>query len=166
MAAVKLNGKWGFIDKTGKEVIPCEYYWATDFHEGLAKVGEGRYIDKKGKIVIELKCVTSSDFKEGLALVHLPGDQNKFIFIDKTGKQAIPDSYYDVKGGFKEGKVLVKPTPAQNWVFIDKTGKEVFTSNYQRVGDFHEGMAVTLVNQDFMGHGGKYGYVGYRSKPE
>ena len=25
LASVKLNGKWGFIDKTGREAIPCKY---------------------------------------------------------------------------------------------------------------------------------------------
>lgn len=38
MAAVKLNGKWGFIDRTGKEVIPLEYSFARDFHNGVAIV--------------------------------------------------------------------------------------------------------------------------------
>jgi hypothetical protein len=30
-AAVKLNNKWGFIDKTGKAVIPCIYDEVKDF---------------------------------------------------------------------------------------------------------------------------------------
>ena len=25
LASVELNGKWGFIDKSGTEVIPCKY---------------------------------------------------------------------------------------------------------------------------------------------
>jgi hypothetical protein len=25
LAKVKLNGKWGFIDKTGKEIVPPKY---------------------------------------------------------------------------------------------------------------------------------------------
>ena len=37
-AAVCKNGKWGYIDKTGQEVIPCKYDWANPFHEGLASV--------------------------------------------------------------------------------------------------------------------------------
>ena len=38
LALVKLNGKWGYIDKTGKEVIPCKYDDACHFNNGLAKV--------------------------------------------------------------------------------------------------------------------------------
>ena len=33
-----LNGKWGFIDKTGEVAIPCKYDAADSFNEGAAKV--------------------------------------------------------------------------------------------------------------------------------
>lgn len=38
-AKVELNGKYGFIDKTGEEVIPCIYDDVHDFKDGLALVG-------------------------------------------------------------------------------------------------------------------------------
>ncbi|EAH9640326.1 WG repeat-containing protein, partial [Campylobacter coli] len=53
---VKLNGKYGFIDKNGEFVIKPNFDDAWYFREGLAKVGlNGKYgfIDKSGKIVIE-----------------------------------------------------------------------------------------------------------------
>ncbi|MGB9726533.1 MAG: WG repeat-containing protein [Minisyncoccia bacterium] len=49
------NDKWGFIDKTGKEVIPFKYDYAYDFSEGLAHVGlNGKRfcIDKTDKEVL------------------------------------------------------------------------------------------------------------------
>ncbi|WGU70951.1 WG repeat-containing protein [Capnocytophaga canimorsus] len=57
LAAVKLNGKWGFIDKTGKEVIPfiytkVDYY--DRFYKGRCKVnlnGEKIIINTKGEKV-------------------------------------------------------------------------------------------------------------------
>lgn len=30
LARVKING-WGFVDKEGKEIIPCKYDYAEDF---------------------------------------------------------------------------------------------------------------------------------------
>ena len=52
LAAVCLKGKWGFIDTTGKLVVPCVYGDATfDFEDGLALVEVGDdfgYIDKNG----------------------------------------------------------------------------------------------------------------------
>jgi hypothetical protein len=54
LAAVKLNSKWGFIDKTGREVIPRKYDEAHDFSEGLAAVKQNSkwgFIDNTGKFL-------------------------------------------------------------------------------------------------------------------
>ena len=51
-----LDGKWGFVDSTGKLAIPCKYDWAYSFSEGLAGVvldGVGFCIDKNGKEYIK-----------------------------------------------------------------------------------------------------------------
>jgi hypothetical protein len=51
LASVKLNGKYGFIDKTGQEIIPLKYDEAWSFHEGLGGVkldGKSGYVDKRG----------------------------------------------------------------------------------------------------------------------
>ena len=52
LAKVELNGKYGFIDKTGREVIPCKYDFAYGFSDGLASIelnGKWGCIDKYGK---------------------------------------------------------------------------------------------------------------------
>ena len=51
LAFVKLNGKYGFIDKIGKEVIPLKYDATEWFFRGKALVllnNEWFYIDKLG----------------------------------------------------------------------------------------------------------------------
>ena len=85
-AEVKLNGKYGFIDKTGREVIPCKYDDAESFHEGFAAVklnGKYGFIDKTGREVIPCKYDYTFKFSEGFAAVELNG---KYGFIDKKGK--------------------------------------------------------------------------------
>lgn len=45
---------WGYVDKTGKEVIPCQYDSAKNFKDGLAKVeldGKSFYINRNGEKV-------------------------------------------------------------------------------------------------------------------
>ncbi|MBD2702876.1 WG repeat-containing protein [Spirosoma sp. BT702] len=50
--------RWGFIDKTGREVIPTEYATVTLFKNGLARMEKGRvmgelkmvYLNREGKI--------------------------------------------------------------------------------------------------------------------
>ena len=48
------HNKWGYIDTTGKLVIPCQWENASDFRNGIASVwkrGKCFHIDKTGKIV-------------------------------------------------------------------------------------------------------------------
>ena len=54
----KYNGKYGFIDSNGKEVIPCQYDYAYPFYMGLAvvKIKEQMgIIDCEGKTVISFE---------------------------------------------------------------------------------------------------------------
>ena len=41
MGRILQNGKYGFINKIGKEIIPHQYDQAEDFHDGKAKVQTG-----------------------------------------------------------------------------------------------------------------------------
>ncbi|WP_308548606.1 WG repeat-containing protein [uncultured Porphyromonas sp.] len=84
-AAVCKNGKWGYIDKAGQEVIPCKYDWANTFHEGLASVrfsydsGYG-FIDTTGREVIRHRreIAVPGDFSEGLVVVKNEGNDHFF----------------------------------------------------------------------------------------
>ena len=92
--------KFGYIDKTGKVVIPFKYdYFGEEnyksgyyFSEGLSAVklnSKWGFIDKTGKEVIPPKYDLAGDFSEGLAAVGLIGEDGykfKFGYIDKTGK--------------------------------------------------------------------------------
>lgn len=95
LAAVRLNGKWGFIDKEGKVVVPCKYDGAGSFSEGLAAVmlnDKWGFIDKTGKEVAACQYYDVSEFSEGLAAV--VNDARKLGFINTTGAVAIPFSFY------------------------------------------------------------------------
>lgn len=53
----KKDGKYGYIDSTGKFVIEPRFNWAGEFSEGLARVGiggKGGVIDRTGKVVVWL----------------------------------------------------------------------------------------------------------------
>lgn len=85
---------WGFIDRSGKTVIPFIYDHAIPFTDGLAAVrkdGKAGYIDKSGKTVIPFIYDSAAPFSEGLAYVSINADLKKemthrHIIIDKTGK--------------------------------------------------------------------------------
>ena len=148
-ALVRLNGKWGFIDTTGKEVIPLKYDWAYDFFEGLAQVklnGKWGFIDKTGREICPCKYDGVDQFQEGLAAVKL---NKKYGYIDKTGREVIPCKY-DYVYDFSEG--LAKVELDGKYGFIDKTGREICPIKYDNVWSFSEGLSKVRINR-------KWGYI-------
>jgi hypothetical protein len=84
-AAVSKDGMWGFIDKTGKEVIPCIYDMVYLFSDGFAKVEQSRrsgFVDKTGNEVFPCIFNEAESFSDGLASVLLG---NAMGYIDKEG---------------------------------------------------------------------------------
>ena len=81
------NGKYGFIDRAGKLVIPCKWNGAGIFSQGLANVrsdnGKWGYIDKSGTLVIPCKWKEANHFVSGRARVK--GDDDKYYTINETG---------------------------------------------------------------------------------
>ena len=166
---ISRKGKYGFIDRTGKIVIPCKFDFAHDFSEGLALVGKGTgqfsrkygYIDMQGKQVVPFKYADAEDFSEGLARVE---KDKKYGFIDKTGKEVIPCKYGNAKE-FHEGLACVYEATKWSfgiategeWVFIDKTGKKKISCKCDFVESFSEGLA--RVEKDR-----KYGYIDITGK--
>ena len=155
MASVDINGKWGFIDTAGKEVIPGRYDWAEDFREGLAVVvrdDKWGYIDQTGKEVIP--CQFSGQalwFSEGLAAVGVgeAWEEGTYGYIDRTGKVVVPCEY-DSSWDFCEG--MVRVMRGEKVGFADATGKEVVSCKYDDANDFSEGLATVMLN-------GKCGYI-------
>lgn len=96
------SGKWGFIDKNGKEVIAPQYdgidgnfAGAYGFSEGLAGMKKGKkwgYISKTGKVAVPFIYDEIRPFSEGLAGV-LKG--NQWGFVNGAGKMVIPFKYSD-----------------------------------------------------------------------
>lgn len=89
LAVVSHDGLFGYVDKTGKEVIPLSYESAHWFSEGMAVVkkdGLYGYIDKNGNEVIPFIYEEANDFSDGLALVKKDGVCG---YIDKKGKSTL-----------------------------------------------------------------------------
>ena len=101
-------GKWGFMNKAGRLVVPPKWDGVMDFHEGLARVkiydsarhSRTGFIDTNGLIAIPLQWDDAISFSEGLAMVISNGLCG---FIKHTGEVAIApewDSCESFHGGF------------------------------------------------------------------
>ena len=83
---VPKDNKYGYIDKTGKEIVKPKYDDAYEFSEDLARVQKDDkwgFIDKTGKEVIPIKYDYAEGFSEGLAEVKL---NNKWFYINQKGE--------------------------------------------------------------------------------
>ena len=122
------DGKVGYIDISGKVVIPAKLTHGRDFSQGLATVYSGKsngwyYIDPSGKRAFDGTFEKAEAFSEGLAVV--ANDNLKFGYIDKKGKMVVMPQY-DEAYPFSDGIAAVRLDDPRKVRFIDKTGKILF----------------------------------------
>jgi hypothetical protein len=144
VAPVKVNGKFGYIDRDRRFVIRPAFDQALPFSDGLAAVrvnGLYGFIDKQGQVVVPPKYQEVGNFSEGLATVLTDREKWEWAFIDHTGKQVIAPRR-NGRSEFSNG--LAKFTDDREEGYIDKTGKVVIQPNYARADDFHNGLALVM----------------------
>jgi hypothetical protein len=150
---VQKNDKFGFIDPTGKIVLPIQYAYVEDFHEGLAAVGKKDpksraikygYMNKSGKIVIPYQYQSAGIFSDGVAVVRVRFDSSTYKatlrIIDKNGKNILGkdiSDYFNI-GPFVNGTAVVdKFAHDQHKLgLIDKSGKLVLPVEYDSILDY------------------------------
>lgn len=172
------SGDWGFIDRSGKVIIPAKFSKARPFREGAALVGgtTPRYIDETGAVIwsipeegwekaiadigladfeLESDLVWSQmgDFREGLACVKVYAGplQWRFGFIDKTGEYAVKPQFSGA-GDFSEGLAPVRSPQSGSYGYIRKDGTLAVQPRYENAAPFRDGLAAVSDK-------GKYGFI-------
>lgn len=127
LLAVAEDGRWGFINSSGDQVIGCEYDVCLDFSEGLAAVkknGKYGYVSSTGNVVIPFLYDRAHKFNEGIAPIAV---NDEWGFVDKSGKVIISPKYEEV-GRFFNGYAKVRM--GSKWGIIDRRGSEVVPCIY------------------------------------
>ncbi len=109
------EGKWGYINERGREVIPCEYDLAYNgWVDGTAVIGEKVNEDENGHA------------------------QYKYGLINQKGEMIVSPQYDDcsVGGGFiamalQTGEMDEDGDPVLNWGFLSPDGKAITEFKYQ-----------------------------------
>ncbi len=171
MAAVKLDGKWGYIDTEGRVIVEPKYDGANSFSEGLAAVqsgGKWGYIDKTGAVVIAFTFDSTFAFSEGLAAY---SSGYYYGYIDTTGAK-VTDAVYSEASSFQGGVACVKKDG--RYGYIDKTGTPVTEFIYGIEADADEGLIPVFygdssrgINTGYIGTDGKQvlDFLWYDAKP-
>ncbi|KAA6301954.1 MAG: hypothetical protein EZS26_001957 [Candidatus Ordinivivax streblomastigis] len=155
-ALVESENEYGFIDKTGKMLMPLRPINYNNiqrdaYGEGVIamKVGyKWGFIDNAGNEITPFKYdAVPYYFCSGFAPVRI---SHKWGFIDRSGKEVIPVKYEEIDYFFRD--CLAKVKLNRKWGFIDETGTEVIPPQYKEVHDFHQGLAAVKLN-------GKWGFI-------
>lgn len=134
---VYVNGKAGYIDRTGKIVLEPKFDGASYFSEGLARVSFGRdtiitegfsqgFVDESGAVVIRGDWDVASHFSEGLAAIGYDQTKQRFEFRGRTFYSSASHPWYF-------------------WGFIARTGKVVIDTKFVHVSEFRDGVAVAAI---------------------
>ena len=148
------DGRLGFIDYQGHEVIPPRFSNAGDtahFENGLAPVfeaGKGSgYIDASGKFIVGPTQVWGwgRPFHEGIAGVLIWNQQqNSAAWIDHSGK--IIFSGMGVEGTYFSEGLMSMPGPNRKWGFVNKYFQFVIEPQFDWAYEFAEGRAEVTLN--------------------
>ena len=133
------GGKNGFIDETGKEVVPPRYEESNGFSEGLAAVRAGDkwgYVNAQGEVVIAPQFTGNleeggriGNFYQGSALVFADG---KGFLIDKAGKKISRD-YAQVEETVDHQLYF---TTDEGKGVLARDGRELLPAGYDEVVSF------------------------------
>lgn len=159
-ALVKLDGKYGYLDKRGELVIPPIYEKAFNFNEGVALVVEGtgkersyKFIDKNGNEALPLESHLEPikffiDGKTGLYnnLTHKRG------IIYRDGRIEYSEEYKIVKP--YHGTLNIIGNEKRRYGLADSSGRLLLEPEYQIIFPMSEGRALVLRSKFLENSGG------------
>lgn len=138
------NTKYGYVDKTGKEVVDAKYDQASaSFREGLAYIAikdgwnyKYGFINPKGEEIVPLMYKNAENFSDGMAAVLT---KNGWGYINTKG-ELVTAAKYDDAGDFSEGLAVVELN--DKYYVINKKGEEQYQlqKSIIPVGSYHDGM--------------------------
>ena len=163
---VRVDGKWGYINRSGIVVIAPQYEMAAPFSAGLGlvvtdlKVPYLGYISDSGQMAIKPQHWQVYPFSECLAPVE---SCSEWGFINTKGHVVIFPQFIEVNH-FSEGLAAVKiserteggQTGEPKWGYVDQNGDVVIPPQFFHARPFSDGLAKVIVGD---AENGKIGYI-------
>jgi len=145
---------WGYIDKTGAQVIDFKFKEAEGFHNGLAAVEDADgfgYINKTGAFAFPTRFSLAWSFSEGLGRVETK--DGKMICIDAHGAKVFEwPPHVTWAEPFSEGLAATaiqgKGPQGRIYGFIDHTGAYVLPPQYLGAEPFSNGLSKVLAGEE------------------
>ena len=149
-ARVKLNGKWGLIDKTGTFVVEPFYCEIREFSCGVAAFSDAP-VQRSQRLY--QRAIDDMGGREDKPLEYPGGrgyhEAGNWGFVNEQWNIAIPARFKWVRD-FSED--LAGVAHNGKWGFLSKDGRFAIEPRFEAVGDFFEGICLAKFN-------GKYGFI-------
>lgn len=168
MLVAKKNGKYGYIDPSGKTVIEFKYDYAEDFFNGLAVVAEKRgnilwygLINKRGGSVFKMNHDEIINLDDKVLVVSTGGLYN---YYDLSGKRLNGNKFYKYGSKFTQGYSVVGEKDQNNvmkYGLINQYGVQIIASKYDGIFPFDTKFAVFMKRE---GKDAKYGLIDLHDK--
>ena len=151
-AVMNEKGLWGYIDKTGNEVIPLMYEEAYSFSKEGAVVifeNEALIINEENKVISPFETPALSD-----SIDYMLDCSNKHPY--QIGDEMIYIDYKDKLSEEEYEEVYIKYDPSYKFGLTDKNDEPILTPTYDEMSDFYDGFARVRLG-DEEGHIDKVG---------
>src|SRR5208337_268285 len=136
------DGKYGYIDHTGKIIIRPQFIWAERFWRGLGTVyvcGHYLSIDSSGTL-LPLRVTIEGHLE--------PRHEGKKVgFVDANGHFQINPTFDDALP-FSEGLAAVQI--GEKWGFVDSSGRLVIEPQFEAAFYFREGVGEAELDSGFV----------------
>jgi len=150
--------RYGWIDESGRVLIPTEFTLGGPFSEGLAPAGHTTGSTR-----------ASCDFSAALMEVINASTEeaactpdSKIDFVDKAGNIVLHTDFAEGQKFSEKLAAVAVPgaKPNENrWGYIDHTGNLVIAARYFQAHPFTEGLAAVEVNQGAKAKGKEWGFI-------
>lgn len=145
----------GFMDSTGRQVIPCIYESADSFEEGLSLVKKDNkygFVDKSGRVVVPMEYKMLSKPYEGAIAAC---KDSLWGYIDTLGQVIVPFEY-DFAFDFSKGLGVVEKDNRTHKGMVDVAGNVVVPCIYDDLENMY-----SLGRGTYMARmGSKFGLLG------
>ena len=154
-AQIKRNDKYGYIDYSGKTIIPCIFDHGLFFMGKYAIVqNNSKYgvIDRKGNFVVSPKYNKIDRIVD--SYVFVLGDNNKNGVVDVFGNQIIPFEYSSIRYAGNSIFIvgIIDKSGRMRYGFIHANGSVIWGIELENAYGYNKGLASVRKN-------GKWGFV-------
>jgi hypothetical protein len=155
---------YGWIDESGRTVIPAEFTLGGPFSEGLALAGHTRgttsltcSFPDGGATIFFNSPIETDPAKEAVC-----APESRVDYIDKSGNVALHTEF--AQGEKFSEKVAAVAVPGAKpadtrWGYIDHTGNLVIAPSYFQARSFAGGLAAVRVKEGAKAKGREWGFI-------